>query len=106
MKTAFDLSYHTIYSIYKDFLTNGKDFQKKQEVFKRKKLDEGGIAFIHNQLKINATLTLLEIQKLIEFEVRVCTSTIDKNIKSFYFSLKRIQKISHSVTTPENLQQR
>lgn len=106
--TAFDLSYHTIYSIYKDFLTNGKDFRKKQEVFKSKKLDEGGITFIRNQLDINATLTLKELQKLIEieFEIRVCTSTIDKYIKSFHFSFKRVQKIAHSVTTPENLQQR
>lgn len=106
--TAFNLPYQTIVGIYKEFLTTGKVSRKKQEVFKEKKLDERGIAYIHEELDRNATLTLKELQTLIEIRlsIRVCTSTIDNYIKSFHYSFKRVQKIAHSIITPENLQQR
>lgn len=97
--TAFDLTYHMIYTVYKDFLTNRKHFREKQEVFKGKERNEGRIAFIHIQLDVNTTLNLKEIQKLIELEIHIFISTIANYIKLFHFSFKIIQKIAHSVTT-------
>lgn len=103
-----EINYQTVSSIVRLFNSTGRILAVKKRNIVRKKLTIIETDYIKELIENDASITLDAIKQKLETEknVFVSRSTIDREIKDFNFSFKKVQLIPESRNTVENLEKR
>jgi len=103
----FNVNYDTVRSIYRTYKKDGR-FEKKKTGHRRSLLSDQQKEQICDWVDEDCTLTLEQLKRkcLDEFNISLSISTVERALKAFHYTIKRVHRIPNRRNDPSVIQQR
>ena len=103
-----NIKYQTVMSIIKLFMKTGRICALKTRSPKIKKLNAESTSFIMEKINEDVSITIksLKTKLSVDKNVTVSASTIEREIKNFHYSFKRVQLVPARRNTENNIKER